>query len=250
MLNNRSILVVGISAVILSLAPMNSTAEGGLFDFGKDLLKSFTGGGKAADVLSNDDIAAGLREALTVGTGKVVEQLGQTGGFEKDSAIRIPLPDKLDTVRNALSKVGLSGMLDDLEVKMNNAAEVATPKAKQLFVDAIRDMSLDDVKGIYNGPEDAATRYFQSKMSAPLADEMTPIVSDSLAQVGAVKSYDKMMSKYEKIPFVPDVKADLTGHVVDKGIDGIFHYLAKEEAAIRANPAARTTELLKKVFSR
>lgn len=236
-----------LALVMLLGLPLSGSA-GGLFDFGKDLLKGLTGSGSTADALSNDDIAGGLREALTVGTGKVVEQLGQTGGFANDPAIRVRLPEKLGSVQKALSRVGMSDSLDELEAQMNAAAEVATPKAKALFLDAISQMTLDDVKGIYTGPEDAATRYFQSKMSAPLAEEMNPIVADSLANVGAVKTFDKVMGRYEKIPFVPDVKADLTGHVVDQGIDGIFHYLAKEEAAIRSNPAARTTALLKKVF--
>ncbi|HDJ28831.1 MAG TPA: DUF4197 domain-containing protein, partial [Proteobacteria bacterium] len=96
--------------------------------------------------------------------------------------------------------------------------------------------------------DDAATSYFKGKMSKPLAEEMRPIVNESLAQVGAIQSYDNMMGKYKSLPFVPDVKADLTEHVLDKGMDGIFYYIAKEEAAIRQNPVKRTTELLKRVF--
>ncbi|MGH8595219.1 MAG: DUF4197 domain-containing protein [Gammaproteobacteria bacterium] len=198
--------------------------------------------------VTNTEIGAGLREALTVGTVKVVNRLGQSGGFTNDPLVHIPLPKGLKKVKSALDAVGMGGALDDLEIKMNRAAEVATPKAKQLFVDAIKQMSLDDVKAIYNGPQDAATRYFQSKMSAPLAEQMTPVVNDSLAQVGAVKSYDKAMANYRKLPLVPDVKADLTQHVVKKGIDGVFHYLALEEAAIRQDPLKRTTSLLQQVF--
>jgi hypothetical protein len=138
--------------------------------------------------------------------------------------------------------------MDDLELRLNRAAEAATPKAKKLFLDSIQDMTLEDVRRIYEGPDDAATRYFQAKMSEPLAGEMMPIVSDSLSEVGAIKSYDDAMGRYEAIPFVPDVKADLTGYVVDKGMEGIFYYLAKEEAAIRQDPLERTTDLLQKVF--
>jgi len=109
-------------------------------------------------------------------------------------------------------------------------------------------MTMDDVRQIYNGPDDAATRYFQEKMSGPLAEEMRPIVNDSLAEVGAVQLYNTALGEYKTLPFVPDVQTDLTGYVVEKGMDGIFHYVAIEEAAIRQNPAARTTELLQKVF--
>jgi hypothetical protein len=142
----------------------------------------------------------------------------------------------------------MTSLLDDLELKLNRAAEVATPKAKALFGQAISEMTFEDVMNIYNGPEDAATRYFQDKMTPPLAKEMQPVVEQSLAEVGAVQSYDNVMGEYRTIPFVPDVKADLTTYVVEKGMDGIFYYMAKEEAAIRQNPAKRTTELLQKVF--
>jgi len=109
-------------------------------------------------------------------------------------------------------------------------------------------MSFEDVKKIYKGPEDAATQYFRRKMSPSLAKEMKPVVTNSLSEVGAVQAYDNVMKQYRSVPFVPDVKANLTDYVVEKGMDGIFYYMAKEEAAIRANPAKRTTELLKRVF--
>lgn len=173
-----------------------------------------------------------------------------TDGFNSDPAIHIPLPEKMATVQSTLGKVGLDSMLNDLETRLNRAAEDATPKAAKIFEQAISDMTLDDIKGIYNGPDDAATRYFQGKMSAPLTQEMRPVVSESLANVGAVKSYDSVMAKYKAIPFVPDVKADLTDYVIEGGLNGIFHYLAIEEAKIRQDPLSRTTELLKKVFSK
>lgn len=199
-------------------------------------------------VLSEPEIGSGLKEALIVGTGRVVGQLGRTDGFNADPAIHIPLPAKLQSVESALRKAGMGSMMDDLELKLNRAAESATPKARDLFVQAVRDMTLEDVRGIYNGPDDAATRYFQGKMSEPLAEEMRPIVSDSLAEVGAIQSYNAALGQYKTLPFVPDVQTDLTGYVVEKGMDGIFHYVAVEEAAIRQNPAKRSTELLRKVF--
>ncbi|MDH3331853.1 MAG: DUF4197 domain-containing protein, partial [Desulfobulbaceae bacterium] len=193
-------------------------------------------------------IGAGLKEALLVGSQNVVSQLGRPDGFNLDPAIHIPLPQQLNNVKSLLGKVGMSSMLDDLELKLNRAAEVATPKAKELFAQAISEMTFEDVMNIYNGPDDAATRYFQEKMTPPLAREMQPVVDQSLAEVGAVQAYDNVMGEYRGIPFVPDVKADLTSYVVEKGMDGIFHYIALEEAAIRQNPAKRTTELLQRVF--
>ncbi|MEX2450035.1 MAG: DUF4197 domain-containing protein [Rhodospirillales bacterium] len=218
--------------------------------FGQKESGSTRGGSPSGSTggLSAGDIGAGLKEALKVGTENVVGKLGKTDGFNADPAIRIPLPDSMQYAKTTLERLGMGAMLTDLETRLNRAAEVATPKAKDLFIDAIAKMTMDDVKKIYNGPADAATRYFQGKMSAPLADAMRPVIDQSLSEVGAVRSYDQAISQYKAIPFVPDVKADLTDHVVGKGIDGIFHYLAKEEAAIRQNPMSRTTDLLKKVF--
>ncbi len=219
---------------------------------GSDALKSLdTGGGGTSALGANlptSDVIAGLKEALTVGSEHVVQQLGQTDGFYADPQIRIPLPEKLATVKSALDKVGMGSFADDLELKLNRAAETASPKARELFLNAISQMTFEDARGILNGPEDAATQYFRKTMSPDLAQAMTPVVDDSLSEVGAVQSYDRMMGKYADLPFVPDVKADLTDHVVNKGMDGIFHYMAVEEAAIRKDPVKRTTDLLKKVF--
>jgi len=237
-------------SILFAICISGTSVSGGWMDQGKELLQQVPAGTSTVKPsgLSNTEIGAGLKEALTVGSERVVDQLGKPDGFNKDSNIHIPLPASLDKVQSALKVAGLSSMLDDLELRLNRAAEAATPKAKKLFVQAIQEMTLDDVQGIYNGPQDAATRYFQKKMSAPLTKEMQPVVQESLAQVGAVQSYDTVMGKYKTLPFVPDAKADLTGYVVDKGLAGIFHYIAVEEAAIRQNPAKRSTELLQRVF--
>jgi len=198
--------------------------------------------------LSNDEVGSGLKEALRVGTETVVGNLGQPGGFNLDPQIHIPLPGQLERVKDLLGKVGMDSMLTDLEDELNEAAEIATPKAKDLFLQAINEMTMDDVMAIYKGPDDAATQYFKSKMSAPLAAEMKPVVDESLADVGAVETYDSAMESYNALPFVPQVDVNLTDYVVEKGMDGIFYYLAKEEAAIRNDPVKRTTDLLKSVF--
>jgi len=236
------------AACLVVLVPCGATAID-WFKTGKDLLQ---GAPQAQNTslssLTDSEIGAGLKDALKVGTERVVGQLGQSDGFNADPLVHIPLPDQLEKVRSVLGAIGQAGMLDDLELKLNRAAEVATPKAKQLFWESIQEMSIEDVQKIYNGPDDAATQYFRAKMSQPLAEAMSPIVDDSMAQVGAVQSYNAVMGQYSAIPFVPDVKADLTTYVVEKGTDGIFFYLAREEAAIRQDPVKRTTELLQTVF--
>jgi hypothetical protein len=240
-------MIIGMFFITISLTFSAAEAGSNWLDKGKDLFKTYVGNTEKSD-LTVEEIGAGLKDALRVGSETVVSQLGQVDGFNADPKIHIPLPKQLDSVKSVLDKVGMSGLLKDLELKLNRAAEIATPKAKKLFSQAITEMSFDDVKKIYKGPEDAATQYFQNKMSPSLAKEMEPVINNSLSEVGAVKTYDNVIKEYRSVPFVPDVKANLTDYVIEKGMDGIFHYMAKEEAAIRANPAKRTTDLLKRVF--
>ncbi|MBA2410047.1 MAG: DUF4197 domain-containing protein [Gammaproteobacteria bacterium] len=237
-------------ATIAMYAVASGPLRAGWLEKGQDLIGGLAGDESGGAQLGADELRAGLKEALRVGTETVVSQLGQTGGFNSDPAIHIPLPQSLDTVKATLDTVGMGSMLDDLELKLNRAAEAATPKAKALFLQSIQQMTLEDAQAVYSGPDDAATRYFEDKMSAPLTAEMSPVVSESLSQVGAIAAYDKVMSRYQNVPFAPDVKADLSEYVVSEGIGGIFYYLAKEEAAIRQDPAKRTTDILKKVFGK
>ena len=230
-------------------SPQEASAQMDWLKTGTDLLKTTTKSPHAESTgLTKSEVASGLKDALRVGTETVVGQLGQADGFNADPAIHIPLPDNMQQVKKALATVGMSSMMDDLELKLNRAAEEATPPAKKIFWDSIEAMSLDDVMKIYNGPDDAATRYFQGKMSGPLATAMQPIVEAALNQVGAIQTYDAVMGQYDSLPFVPDVKADLNSYVVNEGMNGIFHYLAVEEAAIRQDPLKRTTDILQTVF--
>ncbi len=247
MLSRRTFATVLASATCLGGI---SAAQAGFLDKAKNALgglKSLSPD-NAADVLSNDDIIAGLREALKIGSEKVVSQVGARDGFNADPEIHIPLPGALRDVQKVLGKFGMADLADDLETRLNRGAEAAAPEAKALFLDAIGEMTLDDAKGILDGPDDAATQYFKGKMTTPLSIRMEPIVDRSLSEVGAIAAYDKMMGQYDTIPLVPDVKADLTSYVVEQGLEGIFFYIAKEEAAIRQDPAKRTTELLQRVF--
>ena len=243
----RSLFVVGMIIILFSFLSSTAGAGSSWWDKGKKLLDNFAES-KNKEELTISEIGKGLKEALRIGTENVVSRLGQFDGFNADSAIHIPLPEDFKKVKTVLNKIGMSSLLDNLELKLNRAAEIATPKAKKLFWTAITQMTLDDVKAIYKGPEDAATRYFKRKMTPPLAKQMRPVVEESLSEVRAIQAYDTVMRQYQSIPFVPDVKADLTGFVIEKGMDGIFYYLAREEADIRKNPAKRTTDLLKRVF--
>jgi Protein of unknown function (DUF4197) len=197
------------------------------------------------------DVAAGLSEALTVGTERVVAQLGRPGGFLDDPKARIPLPGPLEQAQTALRMAGMSGMVDDLEVRMNRAAEAATPVAQDLIIEAIQGLSFQDAAGILSGPNDSATRYLERKTGKSLAQKMRPIVDKELANAGAVQSFESIAGEYRSLPLVGGaLDVDLTGHVVTYAEKAIFAYLGQEEAAIRTNPAARTTSLLKSVFGK
>lgn len=199
--------------------------------------------------ISLNEIEQAFRQALSFGADTVVNQLGQQDGFNADPNIHIPLPSQLASAAKMLDKIGLGMLTQDLELKLNRAAELATPKAKQIFKDAIGQMKIEDVQAIYQGPDDAATQYFKRTMTAPLEAQMRPIIEDSLSKVGAVAAYNEFSSSYKDIPFVPDLSTDLTNHVLELGIGGIFLYLAKEEAKIRNEPEKQVTQLLQKVFS-
>jgi hypothetical protein len=240
------ILIIGLSG--------QAAAEGSWWDTGVEILQGIGGNGQGSESadgrrqVTSADISAAFKQALRLGTENVVNQLGAEGGFNADPAIHIPLPPQLQEVKTMLAKIGMASLAEDLELKLNRAAEAATPKAKELFLQAIQEMTFTDLTRIYEGPKDSATQYFQGKMSEPLRAEMRPVVENTLSQVGAVNAYDRFVGRYAAIPLVPDVKADLTQHVLDKGLEGIFFYLAKEEASIRQNPVRQTTTLLKKVF--
>jgi len=252
-MHSKSSLILSLS-VVLSLH--SSCASSSWWDKGAELLKEVQE--KSSEVLpastpevsklSTDELQKAFKEALSLGSEAVVDQLSLKDGFNSDEAIHIPLPKTLKTVQSTLTKFGMGDLMNDLELKLNRAAEAATPEAKALFLNAVKEMSFEDVQKIYNGPEDSATQYLRSKTGQDLQSKMRPIIENSLNSVGAVSAYDKAISKYKNLPFVPDVKADLLQHVTDKGMDGMFYYLAKEEASIRKDPIKQSTELLQKVF--
>ncbi len=247
-MRKRIVTIVVTVGLLLPLRPLPLSAANSWLETGSGILQGVTAQSRPGQALSDQEIGAGLKEALRVGSENVVRRLGAADGFNGDPSIHIPLPRELATVKSLLGKAGMGGLMDDLELRLNRAAEAATPKAKELFLQAITEMTIDDVKAIYSGPSDAATRYFQARMSPGLGRAMEPIVDQALAEAGAVQLYEQAMGKYRALPFVPDVKANLTGHVVEKGMAGIFYYIGREEAAIRENPAKRTSEILQKVF--
>ena len=241
---NFSLLIVLLTSLLSSSCAINDKQQKQLAESGQALLKELK-----TKKLTEKDIAAGLKETLKIGSERVVSQLGKHNGYLNDKAIHILLPENLQKAHKTLNKLGLGHYTKELETKMNRAAELAAPKAKIIFYSAIKEMRWQDVKVIYNGNNDAATQYFKNKMTPALKQMMKPLIDQTLAQAGVIKAYQHAVKQYHSIPFVPRVKNDLTGYVMDKGIYGLFYYLAKEEAAIRQDPAKRTTALLKRVFT-
>lgn len=232
----------GLSEVFSGSASVNNDAGN------NETGNSEAGNSERGSPLTETDLTGAFKQALELGSRQVVTQLSAQDGFNRDPAVYIPLPEQLQTVKGWLGKVGMASLMDDLELKLNRAAEKATPQAQALFIQAIKEMSFDDVRRIYQGPDNAATRYFQAQMTPSLSAAMQPIVSASLREVGAIQRYDEMIGAYKDIPLVPDISADLTTHVVERGLKGIFHYLAEQEAAIRQDPVKQTTALLQHVF--
>ncbi len=243
--------------LMTGLSTLNQTASANWLEQGTDLLKSLqtnntdssskTNSSLPAN-LSNEELQKAFKQALTKGTETIVGQLSAMDGFNADPKIHIPLPKNLQKVQSTMEKFGMGKYMDEVETKLNRAAEAATPEAKAIFIDAIKNLSFEDVQKIYSGPKDSATQLLRDKTSTKIKTKMEPIIGSSLNEVGAIKAYNKAIKKYENIPFMPDVKTDLTNHVVDKGLEGMFYYIAQEEAAIRQDPVKQTTELLKKVF--
>lgn len=208
--------------------------------------------GEAASFISRSDAVGGVKEALLVGTGRAVARVGKRGGYFLDQAIHINLPKSLQSAHKVMGRVGLSEMFDDLELRLNRAAESSAPKAKVIFVETIRGMSIEDAVDIIKGPDDSATRYFQREMDKPLRSAFRPTLVNEMNRTGAMRSFDRIAARYSDIPFVPDLDRRARTQLVDHGLKyalrGLFHWVGNEEAAIRNDPAKRTTRILKDVF--
>jgi hypothetical protein len=219
-----------------------------------DVLKQPAPGGTAsrapaAAALTSDEAVAGLREALVQGTRFAVDQLGREGGFLDNAQVRIPMPQSLSWVEKSLRMAGQEQLADEFVASMNHAAEQAVPEAADIFVTAIQQMSLADANAILTGPDDAATQYFRTHTETALTARMHPIVAEATANAGVTAAYKNMLSSAGGLTgLLPTGATDLDGYVTDKALDGLFLMVASEERRIRANPLARSTELLKKVF--
>ena len=234
--------------VVATLLFMRSPCQAGFLD---DFLHEVLPSTQQQNSLDNNTIVKGLKEALATGTERAVAAVARPDGYFGNQMIKILLPDKIQRAANLLREVGYQEQVDELVLSMNRAAEKAAPRAAGFFGDAIRGMTVEDANGILNNGDTAATDFFEKKTRSRLFDDFKPSVSKSMEQVGTVRAYKKMIGKYETVPLaslagLPSL--DLDAYVTNKALDGLFKMVGEEEKKIRTNPAAQTTDLLRKVF--
>ena len=234
---------VVMAGLLLALATVPASAQM------EQLLRGL-GGMVPQGGLTDGKVASGLKEALQIGTQNAVNLTGKTDGYFKNEAIKILMPEKLRTLETGLRAVGYGPKLDEFVLSMNRAAERAAPAAKQIFWDAIGEMTIDDARKILGGGDTAATDYFKGKTGSKLTEAFRPTVEKAMNEVGVTRQYKELVGRFQSIPFVKAEAFDIDQYVTGKALDGLFHVLGEEERKIRTNPAARVTDLLKEVFGK
>lgn len=245
------------SAITLcSLLAFSTTSQAGLGDLlnqGAELLKETTGETTSntdpAPNLSTDTLASGLKDALQVGTQRAVETLASTDGYYGSKDVKIPLPSYLETTRSMLVGAGFGTQVEAFELSMNRAAEDAVTEAAPIFVDAVEAMTIEDARKIYSGGDNAATDYFRDHTYTELKERFRPRIETAMASSGVTAAYQGLMDMAEsQVSLLGNFNLDLPDYVTEQALDGLFLRLAEEEAQIRTEPVARTTDLLKEVF--
>lgn len=231
-----------VSTVCLS----QSASNNGLFKKAGGLLNKAKGGNSG---LSNEDIIAGLKEALSVGAKNSSSKLSAVDGFFANAAIKVLMPAEAKKAESTLRGMGMGAMVDKAILSMNRAAEEASKSAGGIFLSAIKQMSFQDALGILKGNDTAATSYLKGKTLAELTTAFKPVIEDALQKTDATKYWKDVFETYNKLPTTfKKVNTDLSGYVTDKALSGLFYQVSLEEQKIRKDPAARVSDVLKKVF--
>jgi hypothetical protein len=240
----RFFLCLAITSLLFSPNPCSA----GIFD---DIFNKILPSMQQQGYLDDNTIVKGLKEALATGTEKAVNEVARPDGYFGNPLIKILLPDRFQRAADLLGTIGYQKQVDEFVLSMNRAAERAAPAAARFFGDAIRNMTVEDARGILNGGDMAATRFFEKTTRSQLFDAFKPIVAENMDKVGTVRSYKELIGKYDTVPLASLVgipSLDLDSYVTNKALDGLFTMVGAEEKRIRTNPAARTTDLLRKVF--
>lgn len=208
--------------------------------------------------LSQDQVVAGLKDALTTGVREAVRNLGKEGGFLQDVKVKIPMPENLQKIEKALRAAGQGKLADDFVTTLNRAAEQAVPEAAAVLGDAVKQMSIADAKAVLTGPDDAATQYFRRTSETTLQERFLPLVKAATNKTGVTSAYKQMADKAGGAlggvlksfgsSYLGGKMPDLDSYITARTLEGLFLKIAEQEKQIRANPMARTTDILKKVF--
>ena len=236
-------------AASLLLASFSGPVQAGLFEELTSVLGE-AGDGPGSS-LDDSTIAGGLKEALATGTARAVKSVSRRDGYFGNEMIKILLPEKIRSTADLLGRFGFQKEVDDFVLSMNRAAEKAAPKAMEHFTTALKAMTFDDARAILQGDSTSATQYFRQKTGDRIYADFKPVVAANMKDAGVSRYYSQMAEKFEAIPFAGAAGSlDLDHYVTTKAVDGLFSMLGEEEKKIRTDPAARGTELLKKVFGK
>jgi ribosomal protein L30/L7E len=237
-------------SLLLAVASYSNTASAQIL---KKLVSSVKGDNAAASTTgapTNLEIGTALKQALEQGTGKSSDQLSAVDGFFGNALVKIVFPPEAQKAEKTLRSLGLNKLCDDVILSLNRAAEGAAKEAKPIFIDAIKQMTLQDVTNILLGKQDDATDYFKRTTTQQLSAKFKPVIQVSLDKAGATKYYTTAATTFNKVPFVKKINPDISDYVTQKAIDGLFVEIAQEELNIRKNlPSTRTTAVMQKVFS-
>ncbi len=243
-----------IFLLLLLLVGISITVQGALLDFLKKKPADTNAGAASLAGFSQDQVADALKQALAKGVQTAVTNLGRTNGFLSNPKVRIPMPEKLQAVEKSLRAMKQDKYADEFVATMNHAAEAAVPEALPIFTEALKSMSVEDAKKLVSGGNDSATQFFKGKGEKQIQDKMLPIVKQATAKTGVTSAYKKLLDQagggnsfLGKLN-INTASLDVDSYVTQKASDGLFTMIAEEEKRIRENPAARTTELLEKVF--
>jgi hypothetical protein len=240
-----TILITLMIAVLAFVQTAQSISWNDIKKKGEDVYREQSGS-KAG--LTNDEVIRGLKQALEIGSNNAASIASKIDGFYKNPRIMIPFPPEAKKVKTVAETLGMKEQVRKFEETLNRAAEEAAKEAAPIFINAIKQMTIQDGFKILSGPDDAATAYLRNKTTSPLKVKFRPVVKRAIEKVQVTKYWNPIVTKYNQVPFVTKVNPDLDEYVTDKGLQGLFYLIAQEEKKIRKNPAARVTELLRRVF--
>ncbi len=237
----QSLVIIAVMLYSCTASQIQETANAA-----KDALN--TGSASGEKPLSNDEVISGLKEALTVGTNNSTAFASKVDGFYKNPSLFIVFPPEAQKVKDWALKVGMNSQVEKFEMTLNRAAEEASKGAAEVFVNAVKGMSISDGFAILKGADNAATQYLIDKTSAELKQKFTPVVQSAIDKVELTKYWNPIITAYNKVPLVEKQNPDLTAYVTDRAMQGLFKLIAEEELKIRKDPVARVTDILKRVF--